>query len=126
MPRPSRLKGRCSMRFDESKVTYTLECFPEEMSYVGNCSAIDDETDRQQEAWIRSELQSGNEWAWCWVKVTARYKGIDGVVGIDTLGGCSYRSEEDFRQPGDYFDDMKAAALADLRAQLEAIAAEIC
>ena len=114
------------MRFDETKVTYELECLPEYDAPEGHFASGDDEDDKATCQWIRDELAAGNPWAWCCAKVTARYKGIDGIEGASYLGGCSYRSEEDFRQPGDYFDDMKADAAADLRAQLEKLASVLC
>lgn len=95
----------------EAEVTFTLTCEPEDTPFVGNCSAIDDETDREQEQWTRDQLDSGNEWAWCHVTVTAKWKGY---AGRDTLGECSYLSEKDFTSPGGYYDQMKAEALADL------------
>jgi hypothetical protein len=106
----------------EHDVIFTLEHFPEEQAIEGNCSAIDPVTDRETERWIYGELERGNQWAWCVVKVTASWGSFH---GIDYLGCCSYRSEEEFRKPGDYFDDMKAAALADLNATIERTANQI-
>jgi len=93
------------------EVEFSLECHPEDIPIEGNASAIDEETDAETEGWIRDQLEAGNEWAWCRVRVVARW---DGFEGDDWLGGCSYRSEADFRQPGGYFDDMKAIALDQL------------
>ena len=95
--------------------TITLNCEPEDIDFVGNCSAHDPETDAKQEQWIREQLNSGNEWAWCYVRVTATYYGLHGTDG---LGGCSYENEEAFRQPGGYFDDMVTAALEELATHL--------
>lgn len=105
------------LRPDE--VQFTLECHPEDVAIEGNASAIDDETDAATEEWIRTELASGNEWAWCMAMVRAQWKEFE---GRDTLGCCSYRSEADFRQPGGYFDDMKQAALADLNDTIAQVA----
>jgi hypothetical protein len=98
------------------EVEFALDCMPEDAPVHGNASAIDDETDTATEAWIRGELSRGNEWAWCVVRVTAKWRGY---VGHDFLGGCSYVSEEEFRRPDGYFTDMKARALEALN---EAIA----
>ena len=114
------------MRFDDTKVIYDLECLPEYDAPEGHFATGDDDDDRRTCQWIRDELAAGNPWAWFCAKVTARYKGIDGIEGVSYLGACSYRSEEDFRQPGDYFDDMKADAAADLRKQLEKLANILC
>jgi hypothetical protein len=94
-----------------SQVEFTIECLPEEIPVKGNCSAIDEETDRETEEHINNQLNSGNEWAWCCVKVTAKYKGIEGA---DYLGGCSYESEKDFTEQDGYYKDMKQAAFNDL------------
>ena len=93
-----------------SKVNFTIECLAEDIPVEGNCSAIDEETDKANEEMIYEQLDSGNEWAWCCVKVTAEYKGIEGA---DYLGGCSYKNEDDFKKDG-YYEDMKKAAFADL------------
>lgn len=100
----------------ENEVEFTLTCEPEDISYKGNCSAIDDETDREQEQWIEDQLDRGNQWAWCQVTVTARWKGFKGQ---SSLGGCSYKSEKDFRQGG-YFEDMKAEAMTELNKAVHA------
>jgi hypothetical protein len=97
-------------------VDFTITCEPEQISIRGNCSAIDDETDNATEQWIIEQLESGNEWAWCCVKVAASW---EGYKGVDYLGGCSYESEESFREPGGYYDDMKIEALDDLNRHLQ-------
>lgn len=76
----------------------------------------DDATDQACCDWIRSELDSGNQWAWCDVTVTAHWDEFEGTS--DWLGGCSYTGEEQFREPGGYFDDMKREALLRLNQRL--------
>lgn len=100
-----------------NQVEFTLSCEPEHIPIEGNCSAIDEETDKANEQMIREQLENGNEWAWCSVKVTARYKGVEGV---DYLGGCSYKSKEDFMKDG-YYLDMKKVAFADLIESLNSL-----
>lgn len=78
----------------EANASVTLECLPEEISFRGNCSAIDEDTDREQEQRISDQLDSGNEWAWFTAKVTVRY-GSYSSSGY--LGACSYTSEAEFR-----------------------------
>lgn len=97
------------------QVDFEIECMPEDMPVKGNCSAIDEDTDRETENMIYEQLSNGNKWAWCMVKVTAKYKGIEGT---DNLGGCSYKSEADFKKDG-YYEDMKNQAFADLISQLQ-------
>lgn len=109
--------------FDDSKVSYEIEVYPEDIPIEGNVMASgDDDYDRQVEESIRANLESGNDWAWCMVRVIARYEGIDCVEGTDHLGCCSYKSEDDFTQPGGYWEDMKDVARAALYAELESIA----
>ncbi len=99
---------------DEIKVQYELEILPEHLDYR-------DEFDAETVEWIEEQINSGNEWAWFCAKVVALVE-IDGerFKGADYLGGCSYLSREDFMAEGDYYSDMKAAALDDLCAQLRA------
>ncbi len=96
--------------------TITLTMEPEIGPFEG------DFDDRETEEWIRSELASDNQWAWCVVTVTAKWGGFE---GSDHLGGCSYKSEEDFRQPGGYFDDMVKAALETLNQSIRDAAAKL-
>lgn len=105
----------------EREVEFVLECHPEDEDYHGNCSAIDEKTDRRAERWIERQLDRGNEWAWCRVVVRAQWNGFE---GWDSLGCCSYRSEQDFRNGG-YFEDMRRAALANLNETIAATAQKI-
>ncbi len=99
----------------------TLNCEPEHIPYQGNCSAIDEKTDRRQERWIARQLDNGNQWAWCCVTVTVYWHGFE---GSDSLCGCSYRSEKDFRA-GPYFEDMCSEALDELNAKVKEAAEAI-
>lgn len=96
-------------------VEFSIECLPEGLQIEGNASAIDEETDKEIADNIYEQLDNGNMWAWCCVKVTASYKGIEGT---DYLGGCSYKSEKDFKSDG-YYSDMKQQAFDDLISQLK-------
>jgi hypothetical protein len=120
----------------EKDVEIILTCSPENEQIEGNASAITPDVDRETVQWIKKELSDGNEWAWCTVTVIARIRvevARPGRVtecvtleGFDHLGCCSYRGEADFRTPGGYFDDMKAQALDDLQAKVNALAPAIC
>lgn len=92
----------------------SLACEVDQIEIRGNCSAIDPATDKETEEWIRSELNRGNDWAWCHVNVIATH---DGYVGVDSLGCCSYKSEKDFRN-GPYYTDMVNQALTELAIKL--------
>jgi len=99
------------------KVTYDLKIEPEDIPFEGNCSAVDPETDKQQEEWIRSELARGNDYAWCVVIVEAsvEYEGRR-YEGGSSCGGCSYRDRAELEEH--MVPDLKREALADLRARL--------
>ena len=101
---------------------FGVECLPETMPIKGNASAIDDETDAIIEKHIKADLESGNQWAWCCVRVTCyRDAMLNGVSGVDYLGGCSYENEDDFIKHGGYWEDMKRAAYANFVANIEAL-----
>src|SRR5687768_1674990 len=93
-----------------SGVAYTLEIEPEDIPIRGNAMASGDPAvDRKAEDWIRRQLNTGNQWAWCQVKVTAS-KGEH--QGCDYLGACSYKDTKGFLK-GCYWRDMKHEALED-------------
>jgi hypothetical protein len=102
----------------ESEVTFEVLCLDEEIPVRGAFASGDDAADREDEARILRELERGNTWAWCCVKVRAVWCGFQGT---DYLGGCSYDDEEDFKRC-DYFGDMKAEALERLNLELALIA----
>jgi hypothetical protein len=105
----------------KSQIKYRIECQPEHISIEGNASAIDPVTDAEIVAEIYRQLEAGNEWAWCTVKVTAYIPGTD-LEESDYLGGCSYKSQRDFERSG-YFADMKLQAKTFLLQKLDAIKA---
>lgn len=103
-------------RLTEDDVTFSIQCRPEEVPVRGNVLASDDPVaDKRDEDEIIARLESGDDWAWCAVEVTAHWEDFSASTH---LGCCSYASEEDFRQSGDYFDDMKAEALSALNEKI--------
>lgn len=106
----------------ESDVIIEVTCEPEPMAIEGNASAWGDEEDKKHAQWIRNQLKRGNEWAWCIVVVTARYGQLEAST---TLGGCCYRSENDFRRSDGNFEDMKAEVIKDLQKQINELASLI-
>ena len=98
-------------KLTEDDVEFHIQISPEYIPIHGNVSAIDDETDARVEADIRRELANGNEWAWCVVRVTARWADYEGHA---YLGGCSYADEETFRHPDGYYPQLQAEALEEL------------
>lgn len=99
-------------------ITWNLIAKQDDIPVKGNCSAIDPETDEKAEQWINDQLEAGNVWAWASVEVRGSYKGL---TASDYLVGCSYRSEDDFKQPGGYYDDMRAAVLEQLQSMVDDI-----
>ncbi|KKN65618.1 hypothetical protein LCGC14_0479340 [marine sediment metagenome] len=107
-------------------VFFTIEPETEHTPLKGNVLASgDDETDEAAEKEVQKQLETGNEWAWCCVKVTAVWHSTSGTEysGTACLGCCSYESEKDFR--GDYYTELQKEALADLNTKLATIRADL-
>ena len=103
-------------KLTESEVEFTLSAEVDECEVRGNALASgDDAQDKECEDAIIERLNNGDVWAWSSVKVSAKWKGFEGV---DYLGCCSYEDEEQFKQDG-YYEDMKAQALEDLNRQVK-------
>ena len=89
-------------------------CEPEDTPVRGNAMVSgDDEHDRAVENRIIYDLEvNQNPWAWCTVKVTAEWRGVEASA---YLGCCSYKSREDFiEHNGGYIDELKGEALEEL------------
>lgn len=99
---------------------FEVYVYPEEMDFQGNVSAVDDDTDAEQEAWVREQLENGNTYAWCYVVVTARWEGFEGSA---CLGGCSYASWRDIET--DLLPDMREEALATLNEEIAGAVAKL-
>jgi len=94
------------------EIAISLRAEPEFVSVEGNAMASgDDAFDREVEQDIFHRLAQGDAWAWAMVTVTVSWGPFS---ASDHLGCCSYANEEDFRQPGGYFDDMVDEALEEL------------
>lgn len=101
-------------------VTVTLDREEEDSVYTdGHFQREDGSNDDELCAWIRDELNRGNYWAWCVAHVTVMY---DDLKAEEWLGGCSYKSKEDFMQPGGYYDSMIDEAIETLAKDLESAA----
>jgi hypothetical protein len=101
-----------------AEVTYEIEAEPEtDIDYHGHFATDEPAQDRKLERWITRQLEAGNQWAWCSVKVTAKWTDQDSgerYEGTDYLGGCCYKSEKNFSHPSGYLPQMKDAAYDDL------------
>lgn len=101
--------------------TFTIECLEEHIPVRGNLVISEDpELDKLEEDQVLAELE-WNQWAWCCVKVTAEYAGIEEST---YLGGCSYKDQKDFEECGSY-EDMKSEALEMLFNSLGSVSASI-
>lgn len=104
----------------KTEITYEFEALPEDME--------PDFDDVETLAWIREQIEAGNNYAWFCAKVTARVETEHYVFESNTqyLGGCSYRSREDFVNDGGqgYYTDMCKEALGSLQHELEESAAK--
>jgi hypothetical protein len=93
-----------------------VEALKEQASVRGNVIASgNDKYDKKVEDEILAKLENGNIWAWCTVKITCRYNGLEST---EYLGCCSYEDEKDFIKNSGYYDDMVATCIADLQKQL--------
>jgi hypothetical protein len=105
-----------------SDVEYDVQPHEEHEDFHGHFTSDEPELDRQLEQWIEGELERGNLWAWCSARVSATW--TDPVAeetfhGYAYLGGCNYKSEEDFCAEGGYYPQMKEEAYEDLIKQIE-------
>ena len=99
-----------------SGIVIDLSISPDDVSPEGQFASGDDEADRAMVKDIYRQIDQGNTWAWCNVRVRATFAGF---MGEDYLGCCSYRDVGEFIRPGDYYTDMVAQAVADLMATIE-------
>ena len=100
-----------------SDIEFTIECLHEDTPVRGNYMVTDDnEADRAEENKILHDLEC-NDWAWCCVKVTGRFRGLGSSA---YLGCCSHHNEQDFINGG-YYDDMRQEVLDNLQAMLNDI-----
>lgn len=88
-----------------SRVEYDLRAYPEVDSPEGYFSAPEDA------AAVRSRIAAGGDWAWCTVEIRASWNGL---VATDSLGACSYDSEDDFIENSGYIESLKGLALDNL------------
>ncbi len=63
-------------------IDFKIECL-EEFEHPNNCFALDDESQEEVVGRILRDLENGNEWAWCCVRVVGNYRSI---IGEDYLG----------------------------------------
>ena len=91
---------------NRTAVKFSISIKDEDHSYH------DDFPEAEQIKWVEEQIEDGNEWGWCSVKVTARLEGY-GIEEYDYLGSCSYKNEADFKAGG-YYEQMEEAAFLNL------------
>lgn len=101
----------------------TIELTPEDEDVrPEDCWETDDgKPDTEAAARVMAEREH-NPWAWCYVKLVAKWQGLRAATG---LGACSYKDEADFRANSGHMDDMVDEALDDLNRQLADMAATV-
>jgi hypothetical protein len=102
------------MRTATPAIEYRISVEPEQDDPEGHFATGDDAADAEIVEQIRKDAE-WSEWAWCVVKVSARFNGFEGVA---YLGACSYKDEADFKTSG-YYEDMQAEAREDLEREIE-------
>jgi 2'-5' RNA ligase len=103
------------------QVEYTITPEDEYDNFRGHFDMDNPAETRRIHRWIQRQLANGNPWAWCSVKVTAKWHDEEtGTTyeGDDYLGCCSYKSEKDFVKGG-YLPQMKEEAYKYLIAQMK-------
>jgi hypothetical protein len=92
-------------------VIIEVEALEEYTAIRGNvCASGNDAQDKETEDSIIASVNSGNDWAWCTIKITVKWNAFDCST---YLGCCSYDSEEDFIKD-DYYTDMVNEAIEGL------------
>lgn len=93
---------------------FKIEMEPEQASPIGYFAYDTAEENRAAEKHVLQQVQSGNDWAWCSVRVYVEFS--DGQrIHSNWLGCCSYENEKDFRENSGYFRDMCKEVQALLR-----------
>ena len=115
---------------DDPRITIAIHAQQDDVPVRGNALASgDDNEDRRVEDEILQRLSDGDIWAWAHVEVAVYASGVKmmehGTVLLidtwasDSLGCCSYESEEDFRIAGDYYEDMVNGCIQAINDKLE-------
>ena len=100
----------------EDEVSFEVGVAESLIPVRGNAMQSGDEAlDKQVEDEILARIDQGDTWAWAHITVTATWNGI---TGVDRLGGCSHKDEQDFQDV--LLPEMKKEALADLNVKVRA------
>lgn len=106
---------------EDCDITILIEL--DDIPVRGNAMASgDDSYDKEIEDEIISRVNDGDVWAWAFVIVRASWHNYSGQ---DSLGGCSYKNEEDFVNSDGYYEQMVTTAINDLNNNLAKMYEEI-
>src|SRR3990170_8981247 len=98
-------------KLTEAEVEFEVTHEQDDAPVRGNAQATDDDAaDKQVEDEILENLERGNAWAWCTVRVKAKWHEFE---GLDVLGCVSVAKEEDLEEVIEEHG-MKANALENL------------
>ena len=84
-----------------------------------------DDENNDAVSWVIEELEQGNEWVWCAVRVKVWLPQLPELTEDAYLGGCSYRSEDDFKENSGYYQDMINDAMKALEERLNETLGEL-
>lgn len=92
----------------DDEVTFTIDFVPEDLPVRGNAQESEDpDSDKEVEDEILARLNKGDYFAWCCVKVTAKWEDWS---ASDTIGAVSF-GDNDNPEECDYIPDLKLGAL---------------
>lgn len=96
------------------KIIIRIDIEPDDLPIEGSFGYATEEENAAAVKYVKDQLASGNDLAWCCVKVTAR---LGPFVAYDTLGGCSYDSMDALKQ--NLIPDMQSNAIVGLRTAMK-------
>lgn len=113
-------------KLTEHEVEFTIDVEEDDIPVRGNLVCTEDPVfDKQCEDEVLARLERGDDTAWCVIKVTAKYRGVE---ASDILGGNSFAEgsafAEEVAQTVEHHG-MKAQALEALNARIAEIACEL-
>lgn len=91
-----------------------LYACPEDCSPVGMFDSGDAALDQE----VIDKIEDGT-YTWFVAKVTASKNGIE--LGTDYLGGCCYKSTEEFVKQDDYYSDMRKTAITEAKKAIKGL-----
>ena len=104
-------------KFNPEAVTWTMRVWHEDEAPEDHFDLGDEEKTIECVNEIREAVESGNVWAWCRVRVEARWAGFTGYGG--PIGCVSEQSEQTWRETSGYYQDLCSEALANLMTEID-------